>query len=134
MKKVMLLVAFVCVSITINAQEEVDAFAADTQKLVRIVSESAFAPVLDQFSSMVAEDKKEALVADIKATFPDLYAAIAVIYMEEFSHNEIKEILAFYQTPIGKKLAAKTGDLSQKGMAAGQSWGMKLQGILQKYQ
>ncbi len=134
MKKVLLLVAFVCFSITINAQEEVDAYTSDTQKLVRIVSESAFTPVLDQFSSMVAEDKKEALVADIKATFPELYAAIAVIYMEEFSHVEIKEILAFYETPIGIKLAAKTGSLSQKGMAAGQSWGMKLQGILQKYQ
>lgn len=134
MKKVLLLVAFVCFSITMNAQEENEAFKADAQKLVKIVSESAFTPVLDQFSSMVSEDQKEALIADIKATLPELYAAIAVIYMEEFSHDEIKEILAFYETPIGLKLAAKTGALSQKGMVAGQSWGMKLQGILQKYQ
>lgn len=134
MKKVLLLVAFVCFSVTMNAQEENEAFKADAQKLVKIVSESAFTPVLDQFSSMVSEDQKEALIADIKATLPELYAAIAVIYMEEFSHDEIKEILAFYETPIGLKLAAKTGALSQKGMVAGQSWGMKLQGILQKYQ
>jgi hypothetical protein len=134
MKKILLLVAFICFSITINAQEVVDAYTADAQKLVKIVSESAFTPVIDQFSGMVAEDKKDDLVADIKATFPELFAAMAEIYKEEFSHNEIKELLAFYDTPVGKKLAAKTGDLSQKGMAAGQAWGMKLQGILQKYQ
>jgi hypothetical protein len=134
MKRVLLLVAFVCSAITINAQEENEAYKVDTQRLVKIVSESAFTPVLDQFSSMVAEDKKEALIAEIKATFPDLYAAIAVIYMEEFSHEEIKGILAFYETPVGKKLADKTGALSQKGMTAGQAWGMKIQGILQKYQ
>lgn len=134
MKKVLLLAVFVCFSVTIKAQENIESYKADTQKLVRIVSESAFTPVLDQFSSMVAEDKKEDLIAEIKATFPELYADIAVIYMEEFTHEEIKQILAFYDTPVGIKLASKTGDLSQKGMIAGQKWGIKLQGILQKYQ
>lgn len=134
MKKVLLLVAIVCFSVTAKAQENVDVYTADAENLVKIVSESAFTPVIDQFSGMVAEDKKEALIADIKATFPELYSAMAKIYMEEFTHSEIKEILAFYATPIGKKLAEKTGDLSKKGMIAGQAWGMKLQGIIQKYQ
>ena len=132
MKKILLIVV-ACFSLTVNAQQD-DQYLTDTKNLVKIVSESAFTPMIDQFASMVSADKKEALIADVKATFPELYAKMAEIYMEEFSHSEIKELLAFYATPIGKKLADKTGELSQKGMIAGQSWGMKLQGIIQKYQ
>lgn len=132
MKKILLIVV-ACFSLTINAQQD-DQYITDAKNLVKIVSESAFTPMIDQFASMVSADKKEALIADVKATFPELYTKMAEIYMEEFSHSEIKELLAFYATPIGKKLADKTGELSQKGMIAGQSWGMKLQGIIQKYQ
>ncbi|WP_372744665.1 DUF2059 domain-containing protein [Lutibacter sp.] len=132
MKKILLIVV-ACFSLTVNAQQD-DQYITDAKNLVKIVSESAFTPMIDQFASMVSADKKEALIADVKATFPELYAKMAEIYMEEFSHSEIKELLAFYATPIGKKLADKTGELSQKGMIAGQSWGMKLQGIIQKYQ
>jgi len=35
-------------------------------------------------------------------------AVFSLIYIEEFSHDEINEILAFYETPIGQKLAKKT--------------------------
>ena len=134
MKKTLLLVVFVLTSVmTINAQEK-DAFTKDTEKLVETLSKSAFDPVIDQFKAMVAADKQADFVKEVKGTFPALYADMAKIYMEEFTHDEIKDIMAFYETPTGKKLAAKTGVLSQKGMAAGQTWGMKLQTLLGKYQ
>jgi small redox-active disulfide protein 2 len=47
---------------------------------------------------------------------------------------EIKELLTFYETPIGKKLASKTGELGQKGMVAGQAWGIKIQQLIEQYQ
>ena len=134
MKKLIVLIAFICFSITVKAQDNVDTFKADTEKLVSIVSESAFTPYIDQFSTMVAEENKEVFMSEINKTFPELYKAIATIYMEEFTHDEIKELLAFYETPIGKKLASKTGDLSQKGMVAGQAWGIKIQQLIEQYQ
>ena len=79
-------------------------------------------------------DKKEAFIKEINETFPELYTSMAKIYMEEFTHAEIKDLLAFYATPTGKKIADKSGVLSQKGMIAGQSWGMKIQALLGKYQ
>ena len=134
MKKLVVLIVFVCFSITAKAQENVDLFKADTQKLVNIVSESAFTPYIEQFSTMVAEENKEVFMTEINKTFPELYAAIASIYMEEFTHAEIKELLTFYETPIGKKLASKTGELGQKGMVAGQAWGIKIQQLIEQYQ
>ena len=41
---------------------------------------------------------------------------------------------AFYKTDLGEKLANKQIELSQKAMELGQSWGMQLQAIAQKYQ
>lgn len=131
-KKTILVLVVTLFTLTITAQEDV--FAKDAQELVEMVSKSALEPVIDQFTAMVAEDKKEAFVKELKGTFPSLYKEMAKIYMAEFTHNEIKEILAFYATPIGKKLANKTGVLSQKGMAAGQVWGMELTEIMKKYQ
>ena len=133
MKKVILVVLFVFTAVIVNAQEK-DAFTVDAEKLVEVISKSAFEPVIEQFKGMVAAEKQEAFVKEVEGTFPELFTAIAKIYMEEFTHAEIKDILDFYATPTGKKLANKTGVLSQKGMIAGQSWGMKVQALLGKYQ
>lgn len=133
MKKMILIIAFVITGVMVNAQEK-DAFTKDTEKLVQIISETAFEPVIKQFSAMVNKDKKEIFEKEIKGTFPELYTAMAKIYKEEFTHAEVKDILAFYATPTGAKLASKTGVLSQKGMAAGQEWGMKIQALMAKHQ
>jgi hypothetical protein len=42
------------------------------------------------------------------------------IYMSEFSEQELKELLAFYQTPIGKKSIQKMPTLLAKGAELGQ--------------
>jgi len=134
MKKTLLVLVFVLTSVmTINAQEK-DTFTKDTESLVEMISKSAFNPVIDQFKAMVAEEKQADFVKDVNATFPSLYSDMAKIYMEEFTHDEIKDLIKFYQTPTGKKMADKAVVLSQKGMMAGQTWGMKLQTILGKYQ
>ena len=42
------------------------------------------------------------------------------IYMDEFSEQELKELLAFYQTPLGKKTVQKMPKLMAKGAEMGQ--------------
>ena len=42
------------------------------------------------------------------------------IYMSEFTEQELKELLAFYQTPLGKKTIAKMPKLMAKGAELGQ--------------
>ena len=42
------------------------------------------------------------------------------IYTEEFTEPELKELLAFYQTPLGKKTVQKMPKLMAKGAELGQ--------------
>ncbi len=133
MKKI-LVIALVLISSVTFAQQTDSAFQKDAEKLIAIVSGGTFDVMLNQLKGLVPEDKKEAFLGEVKETLPALYGKMAKIYMEEFTHSEIKELLKFYETPVGKKMAEKTGILTQKGMLAGQEWGLGLQSIIQKYQ
>jgi hypothetical protein len=44
---------------------------------------------------------------------------LVTIYVDAFTEEELKEIRAFYLTPVGKKVAEKTPSLSAKGMQLG---------------
>lgn len=111
-----------------------DAFKKDTEKLVTIVSESAFDAVISPLKQIIPAEKFPEAEKEIKGKMPQLYQAMTRIYMEEFTHSEIKELLKFYETPIGRKMASKTSVLAQKGMTEGAKWGQEtLTPILQKY-
>ena len=45
------------------------------------------------------------------------------IYDKHFTHDEIRELIAFYQTPIGRKLTSELPAITQESMEAGQKWG-----------
>ena len=48
------------------------------------------------------------------------------IYARHFTHEEIKELVAFYKTPLGQKVIATLPAVMQESMAAGQKWGEEL--------
>jgi hypothetical protein len=48
------------------------------------------------------------------------------IYAKYFTHDEIKELLAFYGTPLGQKVIATLPAVLQESMVAGQEWGKQL--------
>lgn len=133
MKKIIVVIAICLFVFKVNAQDN-GSYKSDTEKLVAVISENAFKPYIDQFASMVSADKQDAFRKDIEATFPELYSEMAKIYMDQFTHDEIIELLKFYATPVGKKMADNSGSLAQKGMVAGQAWGVKVQEIISRYQ
>lgn len=45
------------------------------------------------------------------------------IYDQYLSHDDIKGMLAFYQSPLGEKLLSIMPQMSQESMIAGQAWG-----------
>lgn len=48
------------------------------------------------------------------------------IYAKYFTHDEIKQLLAFYRTPLGQKVIGTLPAVMQESMMAGQKWGEKL--------
>lgn len=63
----------------------------------------------------------------------ELNKKLVPIYKKHFTHDEIKGIIAFYQTEVGKKMAQKSAVLAQESMAIGQQWGMQLAQSIQEY-
>lgn len=56
----------------------------------------------------------------------ELTDMVVPIYAEYFTHEEIKQLLAFYDTPLGQKVIATLPAIMQESMAAGQKWGEQL--------
>jgi hypothetical protein len=50
---------------------------------------------------------------------------IAALYARTFTEQELKDILAFYATPSGRSMLAKTPALMQESVAIGQAWGAR---------
>jgi uncharacterized protein len=51
---------------------------------------------------------------------------ISPIYDKHYTHQEITELILFYQTPIGKKTIAVLPLISQESMAVGQEMGKRI--------
>jgi len=131
MKKLVLTIALILVAQLSFAQ---DAFKADALKLIQ--NSGAAGPMKsakEQVMASIPQDKQAVFSKEFDATLPSLYDKMAKVYMEIYTHQDIKDMLKFYDSPVGKKMAEKSGDLMTKSMAAGQEWGMELQGIMMKY-
>ncbi|MEN3323837.1 DUF2059 domain-containing protein [Mariniflexile soesokkakense] len=132
MKKLLLACMFL-VAIVTQSQETSD-FKTETIEFVKLTGAgAAFDNAISQIGFQVSEANKEAYTKEANATLDGLYDKIADLYMKEFTQSEIKELIAFYHTDLGKKLAIKQLGLTQKAMMFGQSWGMEVSQIAQKY-
>ncbi|SFZ90085.1 hypothetical protein SAMN05428642_101732 [Flaviramulus basaltis] len=134
MKKVLLACLFVlAISTQVIAQENSE-FKKETVEFLKLTGAgTAFESAIDQIGAMVSTENKEAYTKEANGTLVGLYDKMAELYMTEFTESEIQELVVFYNTDLGKKLAEKQLGLTQKAMMFGQSWGMEVQAIAQKY-
>lgn len=57
----------------------------------------------------------------------DSFANLLIpIYDKHFSHDDIKKLIQFYQSPIGKKLLDVTPMITQESYKIGEEWGQQL--------
>lgn len=68
----------------------------------------------------------EILGDEIRRTFrersAEMLAAITDIYERQFTHVEINDLIAFYQTPTGRKAIRTLPTIIKQSMAAAQRW------------
>lgn len=142
MKKVVILVAAsVCVALfctgPANAMDK-----AKKEKIVQLMEMTGAKNIAVQF----AQAMNQQVAAVLKASNPDmperafvildeelgrlmkeeadgLIEQIIPVYDKHFTENEIKEVIKFYQTPVGKKTIQVMPQLLQESMAIGQTWG-----------
>jgi hypothetical protein len=63
----------------------------------------------------------------------ELNKKLIPIYQKNFSQAEIKQLIEFYQSPLGKKLTDGTSKIGKESMTVAQTWGMSLGGKLNSY-
>ena len=110
---------------------------------------STFKPVIDQFRQEGLDPKAiEEIESAADAFFhkvmsdPILKTEAIRLYNENFTNEELEELLAFYQTPLGQKTLVQLPRILQDSMALGQkiaekhapSFQEQLAGILEKFE
>ena len=74
---------------------------------------------------IVAEEVKQ-VIDEAISDRGELAEMMYPIYGNRFTENELKELVAFYDTPLGQKLIRVMPTITQEGMQAGQKLGQSL--------
>nr|WP_273546243.1 DUF2059 domain-containing protein [Xanthobacter sp. NFM-26] len=67
-----------------------------------------------------------ALRPEFEKRQPEILQILASAYAARFSESELKEALAFYRTPTGKKLVADRPAIVQQAVQGIQGWGAQV--------
>lgn len=95
-------------------------------------SEESFKLVIKNIMAMYKESESMSVVPaeawddmekEMIKEMDDLYEKIAIIYDKHFTEDELKEIIAFYESPIGKKMVKEMPELMKESMEVGRIWG-----------
>ena len=141
--KILNIRSLLCVAVfliaAIGAKAQADSFDADIVKMQQLngASNAMFSQIVMQFKSIkpgVTEEQWAAVkkdVFDVEVT--ELNKQLIPVYKKYFTQDEVKAIIAFYETPAGKKLAEKTPLITVESMQSAQAWGMGLFGKIQAY-
>jgi uncharacterized protein len=112
-----------------------DSFDQDILKLQQINgSAEAFRAIIPQLidrfkslnSKVPAEVWDELQKEFINTSITDLQKMLVPVYRKHFSQAEIRQIVAFYETPAGRKMAEKAPLLQQDSYTVGEAWGKQL--------
>ncbi|MDM1046391.1 DUF2059 domain-containing protein [Myroides sp. 1354] len=132
MKKIVLVAAFMLAGHFGFAQDA--AYKADAEKYLEVSGQmKTFDYLTEEIMQNIPEGKRAEFKKEFEVSLKDFKTKMAEIYMQEFTHGEIKELIKLYETPIGKKLYEKNKVLYDKGQIVGTEWGMGLQGMMMKY-
>jgi hypothetical protein len=111
-----------------------EAFKKD---VIKVIEKNGSAGQLNsaknQILGMIPEEKHAAFLVEFEALMPKVYDGIAKVYMEVYTKADIKTMLEFYESPVGKKMTEKAGEISEKSMASAQELNGEIQAMVMKY-
>ncbi|WP_428249082.1 DUF2059 domain-containing protein [Ferrovibrio sp.] len=68
----------------------------------------------------------ELFLPEMRAALPGLLDEIAKLYTLHFSADELRQVVAFYESPVGRKAIDTMPAITQQSMAMGQAWGQQV--------
>lgn len=132
MKRLILTFVLVLAAQFVSAQD--DAYKKD---ILRVIESSGAGAQMkmakSQILQMVPAEKHAAFLIEFDASLPSFYDKLVKVYADTYTKEDIKAMLAFYDSPVGKKISAKSDELTAASSAAAQEWGQGLQAMMMKY-
>ena len=86
-----------------------------------------------QVLAMIPAEKQTAFLVELDVILNKIQDETAKIYMQEYTKEDIKAMLAFYESPVGKKMTAKAEILSTKSQESMMSVQTDVQELMSKY-
>jgi uncharacterized protein len=105
--------------------------AADQLKTMMPIIMQQLKPAIVQGRPQVEKDYDAImpLILDRMAAHSNEFVdLVAAIYARNFTAEEIREVTAFYRSPVGQKFLEKMPAVTQESFAAGQKWGQVIAG------
>jgi len=140
MKKSILILFVLIASASTHAQTQSKTYPGTLKKYMEVSgSMTAFKSVvttmMGSFKSMYSSVPDEVWAEFTKefstTSIDDLVLILAPVYEQQLTESDLNDVIKFYSTPAGKKLAEKTPAIMEGSMTAGQTWGMKVAEKLQ---
>ena len=139
MKKILFILVFVLgVSVVTMAQtaqnQPSKEYVAELKKMIvssgsdatfKVMIPQMFAMMKQQLPNVPAEFWTETEKEMMKTLVDDLVEMLAPIYQKHLTLKDLQEIVKFYESPIGKKMAAQPA-ITSESMKVGQQWGMNI--------
>ena len=57
---------------------------------------------------------------------PELSDSLTALYKKHYTHDEVRQLIAFFKTPVGIKFAQTTPVVAREGSVLGDQWGREL--------
>jgi len=131
MKKILVTLSLILATNFAFAQDDANALAMEVIKKSGATVTMEMAK--NQILAMIPEAKHQEFSKDFDALLPSLNEKLSVMYTEVYTVEDLKEMIAFYDTPVGKKMSDSAGKVFEKTNMIQQEWGMELQSMLMKY-
>jgi len=102
---------------------------ADQMRAILPIMMQQFKPVITK-GNPAAERDYDALAPTmmemLNARMPELVAALAPVYAGNFTADELRQLTAFFRTPVGQKYLQKAPALVQEAMTIGNKFGEQM--------
>ena len=133
MKKVIITLALILVAQFGFSQVD-EAFKKDVLKVIEKSGGGAQVNAAKkQVLAMIPAEKQTAFLVELDVILNKIQDETAKIYMQEYTKEDIKAMLAFYESPVGKKMTEKAEILSTKSQESMMSVQSDVQELMSKY-
>ena len=132
-KGLLFLAAFVL--LTFGAQAQSAEFKASVRKLMAVSgSDATLKMIPEQILSMIEQQAPalpESVKVEIQAMFSEeallsLMDQMVPIYAKYYTQQDMDDLIAFYDTPLGKKLSTVQPQITLESMSVAQQWAAEI--------